>query len=93
MQKKPENRYQDFQSLLGDLDAVRREGKAQLPPTGLPSDSIAVVLRERQAGDRQGEGQPQRTIRTLKAWLTVLAVVLAAAFGFILYLLSGRGGS
>jgi serine/threonine-protein kinase len=93
MHKKPEDRYQDFPSLLADLDAVRREGKKQLPPTGLPSESVAVVLRERQAGDRQGEGQPQRTIRALKAWLAFLAAALAAALGFILYLLSGRGGS
>jgi serine/threonine-protein kinase len=92
MQKRPEDRYQDFRSLLGDLDDLRRELKAPPPVTGLPSESVAGVLRDRQAGEKHQESQMRRDIKQLKTWLSVVGAALALALAALAYLILGRGG-
>ncbi|MDR1520267.1 MAG: serine/threonine protein kinase [Planctomycetota bacterium] len=92
MRKQPADRYQDFQTLLGDLDEIRREGKAPPPATGLPSSSVANVLRSRQAGDRQPEKQLRQSLAALRIWLAVVGTGFIAALAGLGYLLFFRGG-
>jgi serine/threonine-protein kinase len=92
MRKKPAERYQLFPDLLRDLDEVRHEEKGQLPATGLPSSSVAGILRDRLAGEsRQPDNQLQDSVRKLRIWLAALGVGLAAALAAVAYLLLAAG--
>jgi len=83
MAKKPADRYQNFTDLLNDLDEVRRAAKSSVPSTGLPSSSVAGMLRDRAGDTRASEVNLQRTISRLKIATTILAIGLAAALAYI----------
>ena len=92
MRKKPAERYQLFPDLLRDLDEVRHEEKGQLPATGLPSSSVAGILRDRLGGEsRQPDNHLQDSVRKLRIWLAALGVGLAAALAAVAYLLLAAG--
>ena len=92
MKKKPADRYQNFSELLNDLDEVRRAAKSSVPSTGLPSASVAGMIRTDRSGAGGGDAQLQKTIRNLKIGMGVMGAVLVGAVGIIIFLLT-RGGA
>ena len=87
MRKKPADRYQNFSDLLNDLDAVRRAAKGTVPSTGLPSQSVASMLRDRPAGEKSLEARLNETVTKLKIGLGVTGAALLAALAALVYLL------
>jgi serine/threonine-protein kinase len=85
MKKKPDDRYQNFNDLLTDLDVVRREAKSQVPSTGMPSASIATMARG--AGGGMDVASLQKTVASLKIGLALTGAGLAAALFGLAYLL------
>ncbi len=87
MKKKPSDRYQNFSDLLNDLDEVRRAAKSSVPSTGMPSSSVAGMLRERSTESRHSEMQLQRTVNNLKMGLAITSIALAGTAAALIYML------
>ncbi len=87
MKKKPSDRYQNFSDLLNDLDEVRRAAKSSVPSTGMPSSSVAGMLRERSTESRHSEMHLQRTVNNLKMGLAITCIALAGTAAALIYML------